>query len=498
MDGAFRYIQNHLPKRLIHLPDMKLMETTAIQEMAQSELEQRLRGRTRGPLQPSIDAVMSECYNSLGYAILSHRWLSRGEPTCQDLSTKTYTEVPEAGFIKLTRFCQLARMHGCRWAWADTCCIDKTSSAELDESIRSMYQWYENAKICIVYLGNTEHLSGAVADPWFTRAWTLQELLAPKRIKFFNKHWMPLTADDNDKAIDSLILRDIAKITDIPPRFIRHFTPGTDMVLEKMAWASSRKATRVEDMAYSLVGIFDVSLTIAYGEGERAFYRLQLAIMEKSPAVDLLVWSGRASKDNTMIASSPKCFIDSPRQLDDLIDFMITPDPLFGENISIRIWRGSQSHAMTSAGLRLDVVMYDVSVSHDNTFNFANRYGEPMVIDHIDKNPVILRCAHLPSRAYTVAIIDYEWDDAADSTSNSFGALIQQSAYHCTLDFGLAYAIENRHFQRRKRRLYTGVLLNRINEAGRLLRFQRVASEKYFRVRRPENGWKKPETVYII
>lgn len=99
-----------------------------------------------------------------------------------------------AGLVKLVEFCVIAVQQKCKYAWMDTCCIDKSRSAELEESIRSMFRWFRNAKICIVHLADTHssvyHMR---RDPWFTRGWTLQELLAPKGIKFFDADWFPLT-----------------------------------------------------------------------------------------------------------------------------------------------------------------------------------------------------------------------------------------------------------------------------------------------------------------
>ncbi|KAH9950825.1 hypothetical protein B0H21DRAFT_776497 [Amylocystis lapponica] len=193
--------------------------------------------------------------------------------------------------MKLEMFCRMAREAGCDWAWSDTCCIDKRSSAELDESIRSMYQWYSEAKVCIVHLGMTSNLDDMHGDDWFRRGWTLQELLAPSRIKFFNRDWEPLTDNENDKDEDTILIS-ITHITMIPFASLREFTPGVDKIREKMIWASRRETTRVEDVAYALIGLFNVSMNIAYGEGDRAFYRLQVTIMEKSNNLELLLWLG--------------------------------------------------------------------------------------------------------------------------------------------------------------------------------------------------------------
>ncbi|KAH9946599.1 hypothetical protein B0H21DRAFT_658091, partial [Amylocystis lapponica] len=180
----------------------------------------------------------------------------------------------------------------CDWAWSDTCCINKESSEELAESIRSMYRWYRDAHVCIVHLADTDStavLEDIRRDQWFTRGWTLQELLAPTRIKFFSRQWQPLTPDDNDKHNGQLI-DVLSTTTGIPHHHLRSFLPGRDMIKEKMIWASGRDTTRVEDKAYCLLGLFDISMSILYGEGSRAFLRLQAKLAKVKHNLDIFEW----------------------------------------------------------------------------------------------------------------------------------------------------------------------------------------------------------------
>ncbi|EGN99635.1 hypothetical protein SERLA73DRAFT_14510, partial [Serpula lacrymans var. lacrymans S7.3] len=195
-----------------------------------------------------------------------------------------------AGVEKLRTFCDKAfKDFGCKWAWSDTCCINKSSSAEHEESIRSMFTWYQNAKVCIAYLGDVEE-NNWHKSTWFSRGWTLQELLAPHRLKIFVSGWKPLTSTgDNDKS-NGRVLQTLWHATSIPIGDLQKFEPGLDRVREKLAWASKRKTTRTEDMAYCLIGIFDISLPISYGEGNRAFYRLQAEIMRNSNDWGMLLW----------------------------------------------------------------------------------------------------------------------------------------------------------------------------------------------------------------
>ncbi|KAG1828756.1 heterokaryon incompatibility protein-domain-containing protein [Suillus subalutaceus] len=207
---------------------------------------------------------MSVVINRLKYAILSHRW-GKSEPTFQNLK-------PEGeGYKKLKEFCVRAKEYGCRLAWSDTCCINKESSSELDEAIRSMFTWYREAYICIVHLAQTNSLETLEKDEWFLRGWTLQELLAPLRMRFYyGPTWTPLTQNPNDKD-DAKVVQALRRTTKIPGNDLRNFQPGPNRAWEKMSWAASRKTTRIEDVAYSLTGIFDITMTVAYGEGDRAF-----------------------------------------------------------------------------------------------------------------------------------------------------------------------------------------------------------------------------------
>ncbi|KAH9947846.1 hypothetical protein B0H21DRAFT_303621 [Amylocystis lapponica] len=244
----FKYIHNNLPINLVHAGSKRLYGRSAIWKKTSDELYKK--GGKRGKLQ--WRDVEDKIKEKLQYAILSHRWLQEGEPTYEEMLL--YPQLGRRrtnglGFRKLREVCKKARTYGCEWVWVDTCCIDKRSSAELDESIRSMYRWYRDAK-----------------DQWFSRGWTLQELLAPSQIKFFTKNWRPLTADTNDKVNDSLS-EIISERSGIPISQLRAFSPGVAMIREKMRWASGRNTTRIEDVGYSLICLFDVTMPIAYGEG---------------------------------------------------------------------------------------------------------------------------------------------------------------------------------------------------------------------------------------
>lgn len=247
--------------------------------------------------------------NLLRFAIFSHRWFQDGEPSYRDVdSRRPFTR----GYHKLIKFCEKATQFGCKLAWTDTCCIDKTSSAELDEAIRSMFRWYRLAHVCIVHLSAATSISFAELekDVWFTRGWTLQELLAPKCMKFYGEDWGELTDMDNDKNHNEL-MESVSKITNIPIHDLRRFQPGTNRIRERMSWASKRITTRTEDIAYSLIGIFDVNLPIAYGEGTWAFHRLMEVIIHRCDEWGIFAWAGSPSTHHSRtsaIPQSPACY----------------------------------------------------------------------------------------------------------------------------------------------------------------------------------------------
>ena len=224
------------------------------------------------------------------YAILSHTWGPQ-EVTFGDMVNGNGTS--KTGFDKI-RFCgEQARRDGLHYFWVDTCCIDKSSSAELAEAINSMFRWYHDAAKCYVFLldvlGNTVESkdqsrqrpweSAFRKSRWFTRGWTLQELIAPASVEFFSK--------DRERLGDKKSLeRLICEITRIPSKALRGSPLADFSATERLSWAETRQTTREEDMAYSLLGIFNVYMPLIYSEGgENAVGRLREAIDRKEKGI---------------------------------------------------------------------------------------------------------------------------------------------------------------------------------------------------------------------
>ena len=214
------------------------------------------------------------------YAILSHTWTEGQEVTYSDLVAGTGKD--KTGYAKI-RFCvDSAAKDGLQYCWVDTCCIDKSTSVELSTAINSMFRWYQRARKCYVYLSDVEvpdEINDAQAfritweeafrqSRWFTRGWTLQELLAPATVEFFSK---------DGKLLGSRVLLEqaIHEITKIPIGILRGQSLTEFSVEERMSWAAKRTTTFKEDKVYCLLGIFGVFLSLIYGEGE-AYATLRL------------------------------------------------------------------------------------------------------------------------------------------------------------------------------------------------------------------------------
>lgn len=252
------------------------------------------------------------------YAILSHTW-GEDEPTFSDLRDGTASH--KEGFRKIKGCCKRAKHDKLSYAWIDTCCIDKTSSAELSEAINSMFDYYSNAKVCYAFIadltllndrflnewskGDTRYSEKFRRSRWFERGWTLQELLAPKSLIFFDSAWRYIGSRDK---LASLIW----KATGIQKDLLRGERHKNDYsIAQRMSWASRRNTTRIEDIAYSLLGIFDVNMPLLYGEGMRAFVRLQENIIQNSDDETIFAWSGVGVDGAGLLASSPAQFADA-------------------------------------------------------------------------------------------------------------------------------------------------------------------------------------------
>ena len=232
-----------------------------------------------------------------GYAILSHTW-GEGEQSFQEVQAigrtcrAAGTNPRDAVSPKIRGCCLRAESDGYDWVWIDSCCIDKTSSTEMSEAINSMFRWYQQAEVCYAYLQDVPKNAGRVTESnsafrrsrWHTRGWTLQELIAPAIVIFLSEEWSSL---GTKYELAGLLMN----LTGIRASFLtreEHYSNAS--IATRMHWAARRSTTRIEDEAYSLMGLFDVHMPTIYGEGRQAFQRLQHEIMRTSVDTSLFAW----------------------------------------------------------------------------------------------------------------------------------------------------------------------------------------------------------------
>lgn len=264
------------------------------------------------------------------YAILSHRWIDDEEVSYQEFLLITAGDdlhensigpqrrstlrqkTDGSGFQKIDKACQRALQDGYEFIWIDTCCIDKTSSAELSEAINSMWNWYYNSAICYAYLADVDNCEASGMLPnsqdfahsqWFLRSWCLQELLAPKTVLFYDRDWILIC----EKVTASVR---VSEITGIDRKVIAdRRVINAHSINTKMTWAANRKATRIEDQAYSLLGLFRVNMSLLYGEGSNAFLRLQKEILAQSDDESIFVHSHKFDLHHSPMAMTPSDFV---------------------------------------------------------------------------------------------------------------------------------------------------------------------------------------------
>ncbi|KAI0394205.1 heterokaryon incompatibility protein-domain-containing protein [Xylariaceae sp. FL0594] len=260
------------------------------------------------------------------YAILSYTWGDDSEELSYHDVQGGRFDKPGVSSSKLRACCQKAKDDDLEYLWVDTFCIDKTNLVELSEAINSMFRWYSLATICYAYLSDVP-TNDAPESPdskfrrsrWFLRGWTLQELIAPRMLRFYGSEWQEL----GTKSRMSAILEDI---TSIPRRFLLDPT----MVLsasvgQRMSWAARRATKRAEDRAYSLLGIFDVAMPMIYGEGgDKSFYRLQEEIMKRTTDHSILAWEIFPHTTNPYTFAKDISLLSSPGSI-------LAPSPSFFE-----------------------------------------------------------------------------------------------------------------------------------------------------------------------
>ncbi|KAK3905972.1 HET-domain-containing protein [Staphylotrichum tortipilum] len=336
------------------------------------------------------------------YAILSHTWRDteisfRDMTTCADVWSRPACDKIYGSVRKAVR-------HHLDYVWIDTCCIDKSSSAELSEAINSMFRWYKDAAVCFAYLEDLPVGQGDATEAelgrcrWFTRGWTLQELIAPDEIQFYDRGW-------NDRGTKEALQDALSHITGIGKDVLlgRNLSRlGSIPVAERMSWASRRRTTRQEDMAYCLLGIFDVNMPMIYGEGTKAFIRLQEEIIKRTNDLSILAWDSRgrsrAGRYCGVLSESPAEFAHVPRGLSTstrsfTTEFAVTNS---GLRITTELWVSSNPTAFNRSHLGYFLCLSDdrkppfvgIHLKKFDRDHFVRISDKPLTVDYLNSNNI--------------------------------------------------------------------------------------------------------------
>ena len=256
---------------------------------------------------PRIQREVVEYYR---YATFSHKW--DNNELLFDIRIVVYDLEDSLTHDKLQMFCKIVRDSGFHWAWSDTCCINKADHFVLQEALVSMFKWYEGSAVTIVFLRGVRSPSkrgDLVKSIWNTRAWTLQEYHASKVVRFYTEDWKPfLDLDIPNHKESPEIISEMEEATGVSARALMALRPGLDDIREKLRLASTRQTTRVEDAAYSLLGIFSMSLSVVYGEGDKALGRFLAQLLMSSGDTSILAWTGQSGSFTSCLPANIAVF----------------------------------------------------------------------------------------------------------------------------------------------------------------------------------------------
>ena len=295
----------HMPRMLIDTTTGRLYDKT---RQAEAFEELPIFHELRSSMTTGLDRkrIRKEVKGFYRYVMLSHRWQA-SEPTFQmveDTSVYSLPASPTNG--KLQHFCKLVHSLDFQWAWSDTCCVNQLDKGVQQESLVAMFRWYRGSTLTIVHLlGVLSEFQGPGdlwRSIWNTRAWTYQEYIAAKVVQFYTEDWKPyLSLSIFNHKESATILAEMERATNRATQELATLCPGLDRAREKLFLASKRQSTREEDIAYSLLGIFNASIPVIYGEGNRAVGRLLEYVLAGFGDVTLLAWTGRAGDYNSCL-----------------------------------------------------------------------------------------------------------------------------------------------------------------------------------------------------
>ncbi|KAI1101937.1 heterokaryon incompatibility protein-domain-containing protein [Jackrogersella minutella] len=209
------------------------------------------------------------------YVILSHRWQDEEEVSFHDIQGELEKIQHKKGYQKILKCCEIASSTGFEYVWIDTCCINKSDENELTHTLAAMFRYYRDSQACYTYLADVsgddnpfDEGSEFRRSKWFTRGWTLQELVAPLYVTFFDRDWNEIGTKSNLRTV-------IADVTGISPQVLAMNYGGAISIAQRQAWAKDRQTKEIEDQAYSMMGLLGVKIPVKYGEGEAAFRKIK-------------------------------------------------------------------------------------------------------------------------------------------------------------------------------------------------------------------------------
>ena len=250
------------------------------------------------------------------YGMFSHKW-EDNEPLFEQVIRMVVHELEASPtHDKLKIFCNIVRDAGLQWAWSDTCCINKADHFVLQEALVAMFKWYEGSALTVVFLFDVlspSRRGALMRSIWNTRAWTFQEYHASKVVRFYTKDWTPyMNLDIPNHKESPEIVSEMEEATGVSARALTALRPGLEDIREKLCLASTRRTTLVEDAAYSLLGIFSMSLPVVYGEGDQALGRLLAQLLTSSGDTDILSWTGKSGSFNSCLPTNITVFQQFP------------------------------------------------------------------------------------------------------------------------------------------------------------------------------------------
>lgn len=415
--------KENIPFRFIDLERLCLVDIDTIRNAHRATIESieeaDIERHTSYANQRREDVIRMIVKGVVKYAILSHTWH-------KGLDKFRYhdmvSDAPRTGHAwdKLERFCHLARdSFRCRFGWADIICIDYPNQLEREWSTQSLFDWYRNAYVCIAHLATASDPSDMAHDPWFCRGFTLPELLAPVRMKFYGEEWKPLNNADieNDKA-DGGFLQLLSRASGIPVDDLRTFWPSPHRIRHKLRWASERDTTTVEDRAYALMALFDSRIPVNYGEKEEAFTRLMIDIIPKSGECDVFAWAGPSSPHHPVLPPSPAGFGEQHR------DQQLHPAPHHYPLC------GDRSLSIGPNHLRIRVIILEINLPPKGVASYKPvPLCHPASVSEVTLlDPQYLVSHAVADNRMAVGVVDYGWAGSPDQ-----GVLREGGRYFCFL-----------------------------------------------------------------